>query len=101
MDHWQNHFVNRPLTRSLFLSVRWARLAELWASYSVRQAFSRARFLRLIEVDFDRIDLEQRLRYQALADAALPLLPPQLQRLPPMMTGAGLPMEGWARGIWV
>ena len=50
MDHWQSHFVNRPLTRSLFLSVRWARMAELWASYSVRQAFSRARFLRLIEL---------------------------------------------------
>ena len=101
MDHLQNHFVNRPLTRSLFLSVRWARLAELWASYSVRQALSRYRFLRLIEVDFDRIDLEQRLRYQALADTALPLLPPQLQRLPPMMLSAGLPMEGQARGIWV
>ena len=101
MDHWQSHFVNRPLSRSLFLSVRWARMAELWASYSVRQAFSRTRFLRVIEVDFDRIDLEQRLRYQALADAALPLLPPQLQRLPLRMAGPGPPMEGWEHGIWV
>ena len=72
----------------------------LYDSYKVRNNL-RYRFLRLIEVDFDRIDLEQRLRYQALADAALPLLPPQLQRLPPMMTSAGLPMEGWAQGIWV
>ena len=101
MEHWQSHFVNRPLSRSLFLSVRWARMAELWASYSVRQAFSRIRFLRVIEVDFDRIDLEQRLRYQALADAALPLLPPHLQRFPLMIAGPGPPMEGWEHGIWV
>ena len=101
MDHWQSHFVNRPLTRSLFLSVRWARLAELWASYSVRQALSRYRFLRLIEVDFDRIDLEQRLRYQARVDAALPMPPSQLQRPPPMMWNVGLPLGGQAQGLWV
>ena len=101
MDHWQNHFVNRPLSRLLFLSVRWARMAELWASYCVRQAFSRIRFLRVIEVDFDRIDLEQRLRYQALADASLPLRPPQLQRHPLRMVGSEPPMVGWQRGIWV
>ena len=101
MDHWQSHFVNRPLSRSLFLSVRWARMAELWASYCVRQAFSRTRFLRVIEVDFDRIDLEQRLRYQALADASLPLHPPRLQRHPLKAAGAEPPMVGWERGIWV
>ena len=101
MDHWQNHFVNRPLTRSLFLSVRWTRLAELWASYSVRQALSRYRFLRVIEVDFDRVDLEQHLRYQARVNAALMMYPPQYQPLPPVTCGVGLPLGNQARGVWV
>ena len=101
MDHWQNHFVNRPLLRSLFLSVRWSRLTELWVSYSVRQALSRYRFLRVIEVDFDRVDLEQHLRYQARVNAALLWHPPQYQPPPPEARGAGLPSVDQARGIWV
>ena len=101
MEHWQNRFFNRPLTRPIFLAVRWARVTELWASYCVRQALMRLHFLRAIEVDFDRIDLEQRLRYQALMDASLPFQPPQLQRNPLRITGTEAPMLGWERGIWV
>ena len=101
MDHWQNHFVNRPLTRSLFLSVRWSRLAELWVSYSVRQAFSRYRFLRVIEVDFDRVDLEQHLRYQAQVNAALLRHPPHYQPPLPAARGTPPPLVDQARGVWV
>ena len=101
MDHWQDRFRNRPLSRGLFLSVRWARMTELWASYCVRQAFTRIRFLCVLEVDFDRIDLEQRPRYQALADAPLLLRPPQQQRCPVRMVRSEPPALGWEQGIWV
>ena len=101
MEHWQSRFVNRPLTRPLYLAVRWARMAELWACYAVRRAFARICFLRVLEVDFDRVDFEQRLRYQALADASLPLRPPPLQRHPLRLASSEAPMLGWERGIWV
>ena len=101
MDHWRSRFINRPLTRSIYLAVRWTNLTELWIAYTVRQALSRLRFLRAIEVDFDRVDLEQHLRYQARVNAALVMHSPQYQPLPPETRGARLPLGDQARGIWV
>ena len=101
MEHWLGAFVNRPLPRPLFLAVRWARLAELWAAFEVRRAFARLRFLRILEVDFDRVDLEQQLRYQALMDATLRLPSPPLRPRPLRRSSAEGPMPSSERGIWV
>ena len=101
MDHWIRHFTNRPLPRPLFVSVRWARLTELWASYCVRQAFSRIGFLHAIEVDFERIDYEQGRWYQTLVDAPRTryLSLPQPRSVPPAGLVPAAVDSG--RGIWV
>ena len=101
MEHWQGAFVGRPLPRPLFLAVRWARMTELWAAYEVRRALMRLRFLRILEVDFDRVDLEQQLRYQAVIDAALLLPSSPLRHRSPRPPSAEEPMIGGERGIWV
>ena len=101
MDHWLRTFVNRPLPRPLFLAVRWARLAELWAAFAVHRAFARLRFLRFLEVDFDRIDHEQQLCYHALMDAALRPPAPPLQPGPLGPSGLAASTSSSERGVWV
>ena len=101
MEHWLGTFVNRPLPRPLFLAVRWARLAELWAAFEVHRAFARLRFLRVLEVDFDRIDHEQQLCYHALMDAALRLPAPPLRPRPLGPSSVDTSASSSERGIWV
>ena len=101
MDHWFGQFTNRPLPRPLYVSVRWARLAELWAAYCVRQAFTRIGFLHTIEVDFERIDYEQGRFYQTLADAPRSryLARPRADPVMPAVLGPAADDSG--RGVWV
>ena len=101
MDHWRSHFVNRPLPRSLYLSVRWACLTELWVAYNVKQALSRLRFLRTIEVDFDRVDREQELQYQVQVNVVRLGHPPRYQPPRPAAHGPAPLLVEQARGVWV
>ena len=101
MDHWLRNFVNRPLPRPLFVAVRWARLAELWAAFAVHRAFARLRFLCVLEVDFERIDHEQQLRYLALMDEALRPPAPPLRPEPSGPSGSAASWPSSERGIWV
>ena len=69
MYHWRLDFVNRPLSRPLYVAVRWARLMELCAAVGVRYRLSRLGLLCDIEVDLERVDAEE--EHNLLATAML------------------------------
>ena len=101
MDHWRSRFVNRPLTRAVYLAVRWTNLTELWIAYTLSQAFSRLRFLRAIEVDFDRVDREQELQYEFQVDLARLGHSPRHQPAPRAVHGPAPLLVEQGGGVWV
>ena len=89
MFHWRSGFVNRPLSRALYVAVRWASLVELSVALRVRQELTRLGLLWDIGVDFARIDDEQELEFVRLHP---PLAATSQPSLP-----VGVPCQG----VWV
>ena len=90
MDHWRRGFVNRPLSRTLYVAVRWAGLMELCIALRVRRELTRIGLLCDVDVDFERIDEEQE-RDHLVA----------LHRFSRPQAGPSPPVLRAALGVWV
>ena len=45
MRHWNFQYVNRPLSKTVYLAVKWTRLVEGLLALVIRYSFARIRFL--------------------------------------------------------
>ena len=92
MDHWRGGFDGRPLTRAVYVAVRWANIMELWIAYRSCQERLRLCFLRSINVSLELLGREQRIR---------PLQLRTQQRLGPLDDVPPPPRQPHGQGVWV